>query len=95
MEKVNKIDKSPIGLIRAKEREHKLPLSGMREVVPPQILQIGKGYKGLWQKKKTMAINSTTWINGRILWKKVPKSTQKEIDNFNSPRSILKIGFVV
>ena len=40
-DKINKAEKSLANLIRGKKR-HKLPMSGMKEIRPLQILQIGK-----------------------------------------------------
>lgn len=42
-EKINKIDKPLAWLIQKKRKKYKLPISGMRETISLQILQIPKG----------------------------------------------------
>ena len=55
-EKINKINKSQARLMSKNKSRHKLPLSGMREVITLCIIQIIKGqlsecYKQLYTKK--------------------------------------------
>lgn len=84
-ENINKITKSFIKMTKEKKKFRITKIRNERGGITTDLTEIKKHHRGHYKQLYAKEIDSLDEMDKALVWHKLPKPTQEEIDNLNGP----------